>query len=196
MVFGQQPLTFRVVNFTRDAFDMTAKNERFKKVDGSGFLYAIIKVSTSNPGSLREYNFNFGNMNHIVEEHDGELWVYVQKNAKIVTISRKGYITINKYDLHTTIESGCTYVMQLSEQAPIVHYSILQFSVSPINVSAVVKVKREGDDNDYQLWGTVDATGGIARRLETGTYLYEVVAEYYDRTEGRITLKAEEDKYI
>ena len=116
--FAQQKLTFRVADFSYDAFDQTARDERFKRFDGSGFLYAIVKVSGDSPADkLGEYRFNFGNMNHIVEDHDGELWLYVQKNAKIVTITRNGYFPVNHYDLNTTIESGKTYRMKLSAQA-------------------------------------------------------------------------------
>ena len=101
-VFAQQKLTFRVADFSYDAFDQTARDERFKRYDGSGFLYAIVKVSGDSPADkLGEYRFNFGNMNHIVEDHDGELWLYVQKNAKIVTITRNGYFPVNHYDLNT-----------------------------------------------------------------------------------------------
>ena len=115
--FAQQRLKFRVVDFSYDAFDQTARNERFKKIDGSGSPYAIVKVCSDNSDDdLRDYRFNFGNMNHIVEDHDGELWLYVQKNAKIVTISRSGYATLHHYDLNTTIESGKTYRLKLSVQ--------------------------------------------------------------------------------
>ncbi|MBP5569892.1 MAG: hypothetical protein J6X46_02530, partial [Prevotella sp.] len=84
--FGQ--LKFHVASFGEDQFDLAARDERFKKIDGSGSLYAIIKVSGDD---LKEYNFNFGNMNHLVESHEDQLWGYVQKNAKHVTITRSGY---------------------------------------------------------------------------------------------------------
>ena len=62
--FGQ--LKFHVASFGEDQFDLAARDERFKKIDGSGSLYAIIKVSGDD---LKEYMFDFGNMNHLVEEH-------------------------------------------------------------------------------------------------------------------------------
>ena len=57
-------------------------------------------------------------------------------------------------------------------------------------------MKREGADGGYELWGTVDNSGSIAKLTETGTYLYEVVAEHYDRSEGRISLTYVEGTYI
>ena len=189
--FGQ--LKFHVASFGEDQFDLAARDERFKKIDGSGSLYAIIKVSGDD---LKEYMFDFGNMNHLVEEHEDQLWVYVQKNAKQVTISRNGYTSLRNYDFRTTIESGKTYRMQLSAQEALVQHSILLFNVEPANANAIIKVKREGDSGDYQLWGMVDASGGLARRLEVGTYLYEITSEFYDRTEGRVTLNGAETKHV
>ena len=110
---------FSVTKFALDQFDMTAQNEQYKKIDGNGSLYAIIKVSSnSDDNNFMEYRFNFGYMNHEVVQTKGRLWVYVQRNAKYVTISRKGFATVERYDLGTTIEAGRTYVMQLSA-API-----------------------------------------------------------------------------
>ena len=91
----QQPLrNFRVVDFHQDAVDLTARNEQFKKTDDSGSLYAIIKVKTDLPDDdLQAYRFDFGMMNSFVEFHgeDRELWVYVQKNARTVTIRRPAH---------------------------------------------------------------------------------------------------------
>lgn len=115
--FGQQ-LRFHVKNFALTQSDLTARSDQYKKIDGNGALYAIIKVSGEEGDKLSEYQFNFGNMNHIVEEHDGLLWIYVQKNAKRVSISRSGYLPLRNYDLRTTIEAGKTYVMHLSMLKP------------------------------------------------------------------------------
>lgn len=58
---AQSKLKFSVASFRLDQFDMTARNDAYKKLDGNGSLYAIIKVTSSNPDDdLRAYNFNFG----------------------------------------------------------------------------------------------------------------------------------------
>ncbi len=188
--FGQ--LKFHVASFGEDQFDLAARDERFKKIDGSGSLYAIIKVSGDD---LKEYMFDFGNMNHLVEEHNGKLWVYVQKNAKMVTIMRKGYTTIDKYDLHTTIEAGKTYVMQLSAQGPVIYTQMVMFQTAPKITGAVVMVQREGTDGAKELFGTTDATGGVAKSMEYGTYTYEVMAENYYPSEGRFTLNNQNETH-
>lgn len=196
---AQQKLKFRVASFKQDPLDLSARNEEFKKMDSNGSLYAIIKVKSDvEDDNLQSFRFNFGMMNSFVELHDDldELWIYVQKNAKTVTISREGYITISKYDLQTTIAAGATYLMQLAVQTPRVQHRILQFKVSPADESAIVKVKREDSSDDFELWGTVDASGAIDRRLETGVYLYEIAAENYETSEGRIILADAETNYV
>ncbi len=186
---AQQKLKFTVASFELDQFDLTAKNEQYKKVDGNGSLYAIIKVTSTNPDDdLKAYNFNFGNMNSLVEQHDGELWVYVQRNAKMVTISRQGYTTINKYDLQTTIEEGRTYTMQLSSQGKVISMQMVLFQVTPADSKAVVMVKGSGPDAAETMLGTADASGQLAKNMELGTYTYKVVSENYYPSEGRFTL--------
>ena len=188
--FPQQKLKFSVTDFDYDAFDTTAKDDRHKKVDGSGSLYAIIKVTGNPDEDLREYNFNFGNMNSFVEDHDDQLWVYVQKNAKMVTISRNGYTTLRNYDLHTTIEAGKTYKMVLSAQGQRVQKQMVMFSVNPKNSNATVTITKESDGSKEVL-GNIDETGRIAQSLAYGTYTYEVMARNYHSTEGRFTLSNE-----
>lgn len=188
-VYAQSKLKMSVVSFEQDPFDTTPQNALYEKIDGSGSRYAIVKVTTDNPDDkLKEYNFNFGNLKSIVEEHDGELWVYVQKNAKMVTISRSGYATINKYDLNATVDAGKTYVMKLSVARPIVYTQMVQFTVSPAIAGSVITVKSAKPNTQEEMFGTTDATGSAARALELGTYTYKVITANYHTTEGRFTL--------
>ena len=77
---------FRVVDFQEDPLDLTAVEH--EKRDANGDRYAVIKVSSENPDDeLREYLFNFGYLNHITEYHNNKIWLYVQRNAKRVTIA-------------------------------------------------------------------------------------------------------------
>ena len=187
-----QSLKMRIVSFEEDPTDLT----RVSKTDqGSGDPYALVKVTSDNPDDdLSAYRFKFGMMAHEQEAHDGELWFYVQKNAKHVTIERDGYRTINRQELGYTLESGKVYRMILSAQTPEVRYGILQFKVTPANEGAIVKVKTE--DGEYELWGEVDATGSIDRRLELGVYYYEITAPHYEKTEGRISLDGRENPKV
>lgn len=194
---AQQKLKFSIASFEQDPFDTSAKNKQYEKVDGSGSRYAIIKVTSNNPDDdLGAYRFNFGNLRSSTEIRDGILWVYVQKNAKLVTISRDGYQTINKYDLHATIEAGKNYVMSLTTSGPVVFTQMVQFKVKPLGAKAIITVKSSKKDAQEEPFGTVDATGAVAKSLEYGVYTYKVLADNYYTTEGRITLKDKSTTHV
>ena len=198
-VSAQQRLKFSVVDFHQDQLDLTARNEQFKRTDDSGSLYAIIKVKADvENDDLQDFLFDFGYMNSFVVMHDdlNELWVYVQKNAKTVTIRRDGYLTLNKYDLRTTIEAGCTYVMRLQVAAPTVYTQMVMFRVKPLMAKAMVMVKGEGSGMAEDVFGMVDETGAVAKALVFGSYTYRVVAENFYPTEGRFTLNNQTETHI
>ena len=188
-LFAQDKLKFSIADFDTAPFDLSAKDKSYEKYDGNGDRYAIIKVTSNNPNdNLNEYVFNFGNLKHIAEEHNGVLWLYVQRNAKLVTITRNGYAPINKYDLHTTIESGKNYVMSLTSEEKKVYTQMVQFNIKPANSKAIVMVKSFKNDSQEELFGNIDATGAVAKSLEYGTYTYKVLADNYHMSEGRFTL--------
>lgn len=185
---SQEKLKFRIVDFGEDQFDFSAKDPKYEKRDGNGERMAIIKVTSNNPNDdLKAFNFNFGNMRHQVEERDGVLWVYVQRNAKMVTITRDGYAPIHRYDLHTTIESGKNYVMSLSSESKKVLMQMVRFNVQPAAAKAVVMVKSTAQGSQEELFGNV-VSGSVAKSLEYGTYTYKVVADNYHLCEGKFTL--------
>ena len=185
---AQRKLQFRVESFSSDQFDQSAQTDPYKKIDGSGSLYAIVKVTgDSSDDDLLDYRFNFGNMSHLVEDHNGELWLYVQKNAKMVTISRSGYVTLSHYDLRTTLEEGKVYRMVLSAQGPVVYTQMVMFTVTPADSKAVVTIMREGSGQEEML-GAVNDAGAKAKNLPLGTYTYKIMAENYHSSEGRFIL--------
>jgi len=170
---------------------MSSINKESERYDGNGDKYAIVKVSSTNPDdNLREYNFNFGNMNHIVDgnDHEGELWVYVQKNAKMVTITREGYAPLNRYVLPLTIESGKVYRMALSSEGKKVLRQWVKFQVNPAGCNAIVHIKGSGRDVEEKLLGVTDSTGQLAKDLDYGKYSYKVTAENYHLAKGIFTL--------
>ncbi len=196
---AQQRLTFRVADFHQNPLDLTARNDQFKRTDDNGALYSIIKVTSDLPDDeLKSYVFDFGLMNSFTEIHpdDGELWVYVQKNAKTVTIRREGYATISKYDLGTTIAAGATYEMRLSVQAATVLMQMVMFRVKPATAKAFIVVKREQPGAVDEALGMVDETGAVAKSLPFGSYTYRVAAENYYPSEGRFTLNNQNENHV
>ena len=189
-----QELKFRVAEFYQDQQDLTGQEEN--RDDGDGALYAVIKVTSDNEDDdLSQFTFDFNYLKSSKEMRDGELWVFVQRNAKNVTIRREGFKAV-KYSLSQTIKAGKTYRMKLSVQERIIQQRILQFKVTPANENAIVKVKKEDSNEDYQLWGTVDAQGSIDRLLDTGEYLYEISADSYKTAIGKVSLTNGEGNYV
>ena len=195
---AQQNRKFHVQSFEQNQFDISARVKATEKYDGNGDRYSIIKVTSTNPNDdLMAYSFDFGMMNSLVEQHDDELWVYVQRNAKHVTIKRAGYATVRNYDLRTTIQPGQVFDMVLSPEAEKISRQMLLFKVSPSSSQAIITYKREGE-NDYKVFGNgnVDESGMAAMSLELGVYIYNIISQKYHPSEGRVVLNARNGKHV
>ena len=195
----QQLLRFSVAEFAHDPLDLTARSDQHKRMDDNGALYSIIKVKSNLPDDdLKAYSFDFGLMNSSVEYHPEteELWVYIQKNAKIVSISRDGYVSVSKYDLRTTIDAGATYNMLLSVAGPTLKVQMVLFRVKPSTAKAVVMVKGEQPGAIEEMLGIVDERGAVAKSLPFGSYSYRVAAENFYPSEGRFTLNSQTENHV
>ena len=193
-VADAQNLKFDIVKFELNQLDGTASNAQYKKVDGSGNLYAVIKVrSTDGDEGLGEFMFNFNSLKSIVEDKGDELWVYVQKNAKIVTISREGYTPLRNFDLKMTLQAGKTYNMEITYDRvekvvkKELRMQMLSFKLTPAIENAVVMYKEQGTDND-ELFGHTNKQGIVSKNLKFGTYEYKVLASNYFTSEGIVKL--------
>lgn len=200
---AQGLLEFNIVSFKENPFSITASEKRFEKTDNDGNKYAIIKVRcVDDSEDLDGFTFDFGALNSSVERHNDELWVYVQRNAKTVTIKRKGYKPIYKYNLNTTVRSGATYDMDITMShvrsfiERDITKQVLQFVVAPSSEKAIVKVRKSESPSDYELWGEVDESGSIDRIMNFGTYDYVVSAQDYDASEGRVTLTDSKNTFV
>ena len=196
-----QNLKFDIVKFELNQLDGTASNAQYKKVDGSGNLYAVIKVrSTDGDEGLGEFMFNFNSLKSIVENKGDELWVYVQKNAKIVTISREGYTPLRNFDLKTTLQAGKTYNMEITYDRvekvvkKELRMQMLSFKLTPAVEGAMVMYKEQGTDND-ELFGQTNKQGMVSKNLKFGTYEYKVLASNYFATEGIVKLNNSDEVY-
>ena len=186
---AQQNRKFHVQSFEQNQFDTSARVKATEKYDGNGDRYSIIKVTSTNPNDdLMAYSFDFGMMNSLVEQHDDELWVYVQRNAKHVTISRAGYVTIRDYDLRTTIQPGQVFDMVLSPEAAKIQKQMVYFKITPIDAHATIMYKRNTPGSVEEMLGVVDENGELAENVVVGNYTYRVVSKEYYGVEGMLVL--------
>lgn len=174
-----------IENFSLDPMDQAANLN--PKEDKSGNRYALVKVT---PATAIKFKFSFGLTTCEVDgEHGDELWIYVQKSARKISISREGFTPIKDQDLGMTLESGKTYQLALSYVEPnvSVQKQWLKFTVTPADVPAIVKVKPASANTDYEIWGQT-REGAISKNLECGRYQYQIVAESYEPSEGVVML--------
>lgn len=202
-LFAQQKLSFSVLEFEQDVFDTSAKSTEHGKKDGNGSWYAIIKVKSNNPDDdITACQFNFGNMASKVEKHDETLWVYVQRNAKRVTISRPGYHTIDQYDLQTTIEAGANYKMVLTSdrvQQQVVYdvkMQMVKFVTSPIVKGAMIMATNQATGTEIAV-GVTDENGVVYKALDKGKYTYRVMSadNMFHTSEGIMKLTGSEESH-
>ena len=185
--FAQQKSKFHIASFRENLEDLTPKTH--EKLDADGNPYAIIKVTSTNPDDdLSAYHFSFEHIPHVVEVKDGELWVYVGRNAMYVNISRDGYHSINHYELNTTIQAGRAYEMRLSVETMKVFRQMLEFNVKPAGVKAMVMVKGSKPNSQLERLGETDESGSLFKSLELGTYSYTIVTDNYYNSEGLLVL--------
>lgn len=184
---AQKQPEFSVVSFEEKPFDTAAKDERYKIVDGNGELFSIIKLVSNNAGDdLRAYSFDFGLCESRIKEVDGDVWVYVQRNAMRATIKREGYKTV-KYELNTTVQPGCVYEMVLADVAG-TKYRMIRFNIEPSMAKAVVMCRKDDMGAEERLFGYADENGVVARLLEPGTYSYRVLSDLFHMSEGHLQL--------
>ena len=187
---------FTVVSFEEKPFDTAARDERYRIVDGNAQLFSIIKLVSNNPNdNLLAYSFDFGMLESRIKEVDGDVWVYVQRNAMHVTIKRDGYRPV-KFDLPVTVQPGQVFEMVLSAEALPIYREILLFNIKPAGVKATVMYKSATPGAQLQFFGIADDEGTVAKSLELGTYIYEIHSDNYHKSEGRIELKENKGKHV
>ena len=177
-----------VVSFEENLLDMSAREKPTSRDDGTGALYSIIKVRSTNPeDDLKAYELDFEYLKDVQEMHNGVLWVYVQNGAKTVTINREGYRTVERYNLKTTLQPGKVYDLTLSAEERKVKKQMVMFRVSPADADAVIMYGAGNAGNETVL-GRTDDEGVVAKSLPLGRYSYKIISESCYPSEGIFTL--------
>ncbi len=100
----------KVLKFERLEKDMTANTHGMQKLDQNGEKAALIKIQAPERG----FTFDGGSLGIVAsEEHDGEIWLYVPRRAKKLTIQHKDYGVLREYYYPVPIDGARTYEMYL-----------------------------------------------------------------------------------
>lgn len=90
--------------------DLTAKTAETKEMDQNGEVAALIKVRTSQTG----FTFDGGALGIVkTAQKRGEIWVYIPRGAKKITIKHPILGVLRDYYFPTSIKAGLTYQMNL-----------------------------------------------------------------------------------
>ena len=90
--------------------DMTANSYGTQKLDQNGEKAALIKIQAPERG----FTFDGGSLGIVAqEEHNGEIWLYVPRSARRLTINHKDYGVLRDYYYDIPIEGARTYEMYI-----------------------------------------------------------------------------------
>ena len=145
---AQEMQSFHVESFEENPFDMSGKEKPTSRDDGTGTLYAIIKVRSTVPeDDLGAYKFDFDYLKDVEEKRNGVLWVYVQNGAKTMNIEREGFYPVQRYNLGTTLQPGKVYDLVLRPQPKVISMQFLMFKVSPADSEATIMYTNLSQDD-------------------------------------------------
>lgn len=177
-VFAQQPLS--VKRFEKMPNDLDARVNEPKK-DPDGNLCAIIKVLTTHKG----FSFDNGQIGVVgVVEKPAEIWVYVPRDTKRLTITHQYLGSIRNYTIPVSIEKATVYEMELITGS-------VETIVKPLDpVFLTIRSTPEGADvyvNDILKGSTPCSV-----KLLPGKYTYRVDKALYNPSGGSIIITGQE----
>jgi TonB family protein len=89
--------------------DMDAR-QNYPEKDLNGDLCAIIKIATLEKG----FSFDIGSLGITkTEQKDGEIWIWIPRGAKRITITHKAFLPLRDYFFTESIQEGVCYEMIL-----------------------------------------------------------------------------------
>ena len=180
--------TISVSSFKLLDSDLTANTAGTIEKDQNGETAALIKMVTTQTG----FSFDGGSMGIVkTKQTPGEVWVYVPRGSKKITIKHPQLGVLRDYYYPISIEAARTYEMVLTtgvvqtivQQAANSQY--LVFKVTPSD--AVVELDNE----------PLPITDGVAQKfVKLGTYNYRVQAANYHTAAGKVTVDDPNNKKI
>lgn len=177
LLYGQgiSVKSFRLLENDLDA------RAHFPKEDKNGEKAAIIKIVTTETG----FEFDAGTIGIVASvQKTSEIWVYVPRGSKVLTIKHPKLGLLRNYTYPETIEAGNVYEMELvtgklitTVEAPKIAYQFLVVSSEPADADVYI--------NDVAVGKTEYQT-----ELPIGKYTYRISKELYLPEAGTFELIA------
>jgi len=168
--------------------DLTANTAGTMEQDQNGETAALIKVVTTQTG----FTFDGGSLGIVkTKQTPGEVWVYVPRGSKKITIKHPQLGVLRDYYYPVAIEAARTYEMVLvsgTVQTIVQQARTSQYVVFQLNPSnAIVEL-------DGSLLQTVDGTA--SKMMKFGSYDYRVQAPNYLPESGKVTVDDPNNKKV
>lgn len=168
--------------------DLTANTAGTMVQDQNGETAALIKVVTTQTG----FTFDGGAMGIVkTVQKPSEIWVYVPRGLKKITISHPQLGMLRDYYLNIPIEAARTYEMVLVAGE-------VKTIVKQARTSQYVVFQLNPENAQVEIDGIVLETNkGIATKMmKFGTYNYRVQAPNYLPEAGNVTVNDPTDKHV
>ncbi len=163
-VVGLQAQNIKVSEFRLLEKDMTANTHGTQKLDQNGEKAALIKVQAPEQG----FTFSAGSLGIVSrEDQNGEIWLYVPRKSKKLTVQHNNYNVLREYYYPIPIEGGRTYEMYID-----------------IGIGRYVTIASERANSTIYIDGENCGTSPISHRYLT--YGRHNVRAIKDRYEGEM----------
>ena len=168
--------------------DLTANTAGTMEQDQNGETAALIKVVTTQTG----FTFDGGSLGIVkTKQTPGEVWVYVPRGSKKITIKHPQLGVLRDYYYPIAIEAARTYEMALTT-------GTVQTIVKQSANSQYLVIKVTPPDAVVELDNEILPTSnGIAQKfVKLGTYEYRVQASNYHTSAGKVVVDDPKNKKI
>ena len=186
LILGAQNIS--VSSFRLLETDLTANTAGTMEHDQNGEVAALIKVVTTQTG----FSFDGGSLGIVkTVQKPAEIWVYVPRGLKKITISHPQLGILRDYYLPMAIASAKTYEMVLIAGE-------VQTVVKQARTSQYVVFQLTPPNAFVELDGEVLATneGTATKLMKFGTYNYRVQAPNYLPEAGNVTINDPNNKHV
>ncbi len=173
-----------IASFNRLETDTDARIKA-PEYDQNGELCALIKISSNLP--LPELVFEgdgLGLVRKIVHEETGEIWLYLPRGARRISVLHNAYDPYRNYPYPDRIEGGVTYEMKIKgyqndEDISSSNSQTLVLYIEPSDAKLFI------DDIDE----TMDVRSGLyTATKQKGAHTYRVECDRYITSSGEINL--------
>jgi len=174
-LYGQQ---IAVKSFKALPFDVTARIDA-PVLDKDGKKCALIKVVTSETG----FAFEGGSLGVMeTKQRIGEIWVYVPRGAKKLTILHSNLGVLRDYLFPEAIEIACVYEMVLTTA------KVTTVIEEPEILTEWVTFSSTPDSADIYLDDQYLGKTPLSKKLKEGSYAYRLEKSWYHNDAGVFTV--------